>query len=523
MLIAAVTACSLAQSSRNDNHQTAEVMTKSENTRKYGDNAPKIWTPLTPLEMSILGKMKDSPDHGSNMILSLFFTSDIREDEKIGMAIEAYFSFIELCDRELPAIKDAKQRAGKLHELFYKQFIVTPKEKEEVSSGVYGLLIKKEYDANVAALLFAIIAQKYDFTTKFFYTKREEKEIKNKDTGLFVTMFAGVSYLELKHAEMYSPVLVIPFVESGFDPYVNNDYYNELHKLYPTIFEDGATEFKRYYAKTPFSFEQALLTQYKIDKLNEPTDVEHSAMNRRIEMAAILTDSCDLLIDRLKVWKNTIPHILRKNIAGEMLTFIDTIQTELVKAAGFCDRETEFTDIAWDLFLFSALEYSGSLDGPKLKSALSNGYQFLSVSSDDYDKKKTLLANALFFYLNKIIETESFEELENVKEVIAAVPETEIRTEASSSFYYNLGEYYLAKGEIWAAGQFFTECAFVEGSRFQATCTKKGVDALYGYAAECLKKGVCATAADARDKCLEKIPDKTQCEKIIKLYKEKCQ
>ncbi|HQI05815.1 MAG TPA: hypothetical protein PL195_11210, partial [bacterium] len=152
-------------------------MTRSVNTEKYGENAPKVWTPLTQIEMGALIKAKMDPDNESQMVLSLFFTGDIREGEEIGASIGAYRTFIELCDTELAKIKDAKEKGKKLHELFFKQFIGSPRKKDAPSSGIFGLLTKKEYDANTAALLFAIIAQKYGFTSEISFTKGIVEEI----------------------------------------------------------------------------------------------------------------------------------------------------------------------------------------------------------------------------------------------------------------------------------------------------------------------------------------------------------
>jgi hypothetical protein len=498
-------------------------MTRSVNTEKYGENAPKIWTPLTQIEMGALIKAKMDPDNESQMVLSLFFTGDIREGEEIGASIGAYRTFIELCDTELAKIKDAKEKGKKLHELFFKQFIGSPRKKDAPSSGIFGLLTKKEYDANTAALLFAIIAQKYGFTSEISFTKGIVEEIVNQKTGLSIKIFSGKAYLTLKHKEMYSPAQVIPFLEDGFDPYINLSFFENMHEKNPSEFEDAQTELGKYYKRMPLTFEKALLFQYKIDKLNETAETENPPMNRRIEMAAHLTDLCDIHLDRIRAWRNTYPFILQKKIPGEMFSFIDTINSELNRTAELCKDEPDFEDLAWDLFLFSAFEYSDSLDGVKLKTALFNGYRFLSTSSKDYEKKKVFLANSLSHYLNKIISSDVIEkELATVKDVIAAVPVTEIRTGSASSFYYQSGEHYLAKKDLWRAGQFYAECSFVYGGQYQKICIQKGVDSLYKYAQTCLGRGVCATASDAVSKCMEKIPDKKECQKIKDLYDQQC-
>ncbi|HSW60407.1 MAG TPA: hypothetical protein VLJ60_06375, partial [bacterium] len=387
-----ITACATAS---NTPEPAVKKMTKSVNSEKYGEESPKIWTPLTTIEMGALIKAKTDPDHESQMVLSLFFTGDIREGEEIGASIGAYRTFLELCDIELAKIKDGKEKGKKLHELFFKQFIGSPRKKDVPSSGVHGLLTKKEYDANTAALLFSIIAQKYGFTSEISFTKGVSEEIADSRTGLSIKIFSGKAYLTLKHKEMFSPVQVIPFLENGYDPYINLTFFENLHKSNPSEFEEAQVEFKKYYKRTPLSFEEALLFQYKIDKLNESINMEHPPIHRRIEMSAILTDSCAVHLDRIWAWRNIYPFILEKKLPGEMFAFVDTINSELLRTADLCGSESEFEELAWDLFLFSAFEYAESLNGDKLKNALVNGYQFLSTSSKNYEKKRVFLANSL--------------------------------------------------------------------------------------------------------------------------------
>jgi len=518
IIIACATASNPVESS-----PPVTAMTKSLNAQKYGDEVPKVWTPLTPIEMGALIKAKTEFDDEAKMIISLLLTSDIREGEEIAAAVNAYREFIALCDKELSTIKDAKEKGKKLHALFFKQFIGTMRKKESENSGIAGILLKKEYDTNTAAMLFAIIAQKYGFAPDISFTKGRENELLNRNTGLSVKISSGKAYIALKHRDMFSPVQVFSFLENGYDPYVNLGFFENLKNLFPDEFDDPGTEFKKYYRRESVFFEEKLLLQYKIDRINENADTEDAPIHRRIEMAAFLTDSCEILLDRVWAWRNIYTFILGKKIPGEMLVFIDTINPELNRTAELCGSETGFDELAWELFLFSSFEYANSLDGKKLKDALIKGYQFLSTSAKNYENKKGFLANALNYYLNKVIQTGVIEkELVNVKSAIGAIPVTEIRTEAASSFYYQAGEYYLKSKNNWRAAEFYAECAFVYGGQYQNTCIQKSVDLLYKYAVDSLNRGVCATASDARNKCLEKIPDKNECKKIIDLYNQKC-
>lgn len=516
-----IAAC--ATTSNTAESDSVPAMTRSVNAQKYGDEAPKVWTPLTPIEMGVLIKAKTEFDDETKMVLTLFLTSDVREGEEIGAAVNAYREFIALCDKELSTIKDAKEKGKKLHALFFKQFIGSFRKKGSGNSGIAELILKKEFDTGTASMLFAIIAQKYGFSPQISFTKSGDREIRNSNTGLSINISSGKAYLALKHPDMYSLVQVFPFLENGYDPYVNLGFFENLKKLFPDEFEDPGTEFKKYYKRESVFFEEKLLLQYKIDRINESTDTEDAPIHRRIEMAALLTDSCEILLDRVLAWRNIYTFILGKKIPGEMLVFIDTIQNELGRTADLCGNETGFDELAWELFLFSSFEYANSLDGKKLKDALIKGYQFLSTSAKNYENKKAFLANALNYYLNKVIQTGVIEkELENVKSAIGAIPVTETRTEAASSFYYKAGEYFLAQKDLWRAGSFYAECAFVYGGEHQKTCIQKGVDTLYKYALNCVNRGVCATASDARNKCLEKMPDKNECKKITDLYDQKC-
>lgn len=522
LFITFVMAAILISCSTASNKITGTTPVKAANIERYGEDTLKIWTPLMPIEMGALMKAKDDLDHVTQVVLSLFLTGEVKDQQEINVALNAYSGFIELCDKELCAITDIKKKGKKLHELFFKQFIGSFRT-GSVSSGTSGLLTNREFDTNTATLLFAIIAGKYGFSAKISVVEGAVTEIKSQRTGLSINVFSGKSYLELTHKNIYSSVQVFPYLENGYDPYINLGFFENLCKLNPEVFNEPEVEFKKYYKRKPLSFEEALLLQYKIDKTAEVIDLEFAPINKRIEMAAVLTDSCEVLIDRVWAWRNIYSFLLEKKVFGEKIAFLDIINTELERAGELCENEPEFAESVWDLFLFSAFEYANAVDGAKLKGSIRNGYKFLSTASKDYGNKKLGLANSVNYYINKVIENGVIEnELANVKGVIGVILESKTRIDAASSFYYQAGEYYLKKKDLWRAGQFYADCAFIEENQYKSSCIQKGGTALYDYAVESMKKGVCATVADARNKCMEKIPDKYMCERIKVLYDRNC-
>ncbi|HRZ79855.1 MAG TPA: hypothetical protein P5044_07605 [bacterium] len=495
------------------------VIEKPENIKKYGENAPRIWSELTQAEMETVIKAKTATDNETLLVLALLMTGSTRERPEIDAALSVYRNFTAICDKELNSIADAKEKGRKLHELFFRQFIGTFKKN---GTGVAGLLLKKEFDTNTASLLFAVAAEKYGFSPKISVTEEDSTKITSSKTGLTVNVFSGKSYLELKHKDLFSSVIVLPFIEKGYDPYINMDFFENLQKSGLAGFEDAAVEFKEYYRKKPFSLQEALLLQYKADN-GDSFETEISPFNRRVEMAAVLTDSCDVLMDRVWAWRNIHAFILERKKSGELLSFVDTISPELDRTGRLCGDDSRFAQSAWDLFLFSAFEYGNAVNGAGMKTAVRNAYSFLSTTSKDYDKKRMLLAGSIHYYMNQVIKNDVIEEqLEHAVSVIDAIPENRTRMEVGSSFYYQAGEHYFKKKDHWRAGQFYAECAFIDGNPYKKICISKGADELYQYAVDSIEKNICATASDAVEKCFEKIQDKPSCSKIKDTYDNAC-
>ena len=515
ILITILTSCSTASNK-------IAVIEKPENIKKYGENAPRIWTELTQIEMETVIKAKSSTDNETLLVLALLMTGNTRERSEIDAALSIYRNFTAVCDKELTSITDAKEKGKKLHELFFRQFIGSFRKQGSVSSGVAGLLLKREYDTNTASLLFAVAAEKYGFSPIISVTEGDITKITGSRTGLSIDVFSGKSYLELKHKDLFSAIIVLPFLEKGYDPYINIDFFDNLHKSDPAVFGDPAIEFKQYYRKKTFTLQEALLFQYKAGN-GESFETEKSPFNRRVEMAAILTDSCDVLMDRVWAWRNIHAFILERKKSGELLSFVDTISPELDRTGRLCGDDSRFEQSAWDLFLFSAFEYGNAVNGAGMKITVKNAYGFLSTSSKDYDKKRMLLAGSIHLYMDQVIKTGVIEkELEHVVGIIDAIPENRTRMEVSSSFYYKAGEYYFNKKDHWRAGQFYADCAFIDGNPYKKICIQKGVEELYKYAEKSLENKICAKASDARDKCLEKIHDKEACAKITQLVDNTC-
>ena len=495
------------------------VIEKPENIKKYGENAPRIWSELTQAEMETVIKSKTSTDNETQLALALLMTGNTREKAEIDAALNVYRNFISICDKELSSITDAKEKGRKLHELFFRQFIGTFIKN---GSGIAGLLLKKEFDTNTASLLFAIAAEKYGFSSKISMTETDGTKITSSKTGLTVNILSGKSYLELKHKDLFSAVIALPFIEKGYDPYINMDFFENLSKSGLAGFEDPAVEFKEYYRKKQFSFQEALLLQYKAHN-GGSYDTETAPFNRRVEMAAVLTDSCDVLMDRVWAWRNIHAFILERKKIGELLSFVDTISPELDRTGKLCGDAPLFNENAWDLFLFSAFEYANAVNGAGMKTAVKNAYSFLSTTSKDYDKKRMLLAGSIHYYMNQVIKNNVIEEqLEHAVSVIDAIPENRTRMEIGSSFYYQAGEHYFKKKDHWKSGQFYAECAFIDGNPYKKICISKGSDELYQYAINSIEKNVCATASDAVEKCFEKIQDKPSCSKIKDTYDKAC-
>jgi len=493
------------------------------NVEKYGENAPKIWTPLNQKEMETLIKAKENFDDEAKILLSIFLTGDLKQQEAIEAALNVYRKFIQLCDKELASISDAKEKGKKLHELFFKQFIGKPRKKGAPSTGIPGILLIKEYDTNSANLLFAIIAEKYGFSAEIAVVEGDVAEIKGKSIGQSISVIYGKSYLTLKHKEMFSAVNIFPFLENGYDFYINMGVFDDLHKSKPDLFDNPTVELQKYYKKSPSTLNEVILLQYKKDKAAEIIESESALVLKRIEMAAHLTDLCEVLLDRLWAWRNYHFFILERNIPGELLSFIETINEELHRTDEHCSNLSGFEEGAWDFYLFSAFEYANAVKGAKMKPNIVKGYKYLPPITDNYENKKNLLSRALYHYVKLVIERKMIEsELTNVANIIEIIPVEQTRIDVAATFYHDGGEFYLQMKNYWEAGKFFAECAFAGESRFKRICVNKGVAALYQYASISLDKGVCATAADARDKCLEKISDKKACAQIVEKYNKTC-
>ncbi len=493
------------------------------NVERYGEDVPKVWSPLNEIEMQSLIRAKNNLDDEAKLLLSIFLTSNFRDPEPINACLNVYRKFIARSDKELQGISDPAEKGKKLHELFFKQFIGKPRKRGTGSSGIPGILLIKEYDVNTANFLFAIIAQRYGFSSQLSFVEGDVTEITSKRTNLSMRVFTGKSYLSINHDDLFSPIIVIPYFNEGFDVHINMNFFAEIEQSNPELFESSGIELRKYYERENISFDEALFLQYKIDKVGEDIDSIKAPVHRRVEMAALFTDSCEVLIDRLWVWRNMYPMLMKKNIPGKMLAFVDTIREELQRTVSLCERERGFVEAAWDLYLFSSFEFAGIASGEKMKSNIKQAYSHLSPVAEDYERKKQFLTRAIYHYINVVVQNGLImREHENVKKIADVIPESDKRAEVRASFYFQAGEFFLQRNDLWRAGQFYTDCLFQQHKKYLHRCTQKALSALYSYADASIKSGRCPLAADAMDRCLDKMPDKGRCNSIVNLYNENC-
>ncbi len=493
------------------------------NVERYGDDAPKVWTALNEIEMQSLIRAKNNLDDEAKLLLSIFLTSDFRDPEPINACLNVYRKFVAKTDKELEKISGVREKGEKLHELFFKQFINKPRGKGSRSSGIPGVLLLKEYDVNTANFLFAIIAERYGFSSVFSFVEGDKTEIVSNQTKLKMSVITGKSYLSINHDELFSPIAVVPFLKNGYELFINMGFFGEIHESHPEFFEDAATELRRYYKKVDIPFEDALFLQYKIDKAEENINSIDAPIHRRVEMAALFTDSCEVLIDRVWGWRNMYPMLMKKDVPGKLIAFVDNIREEFERTEELCGNEARFVEAAWDLYLFSSFEFANFADGEKMKRNIKQAYYHLSPIAEDYGRKKLFLTRAVYQYINLTVQSGLImRELENVKKIVDIIPENDKRTEMAASFYFQAGEYYLERNDMWMAGQFYADCAAQEHKKYQHQCLQKGLSSLYSYAQISIKNGRCALAADARDVCLNKMPNKDVCNLIVNLHSKNC-
>ena len=496
---------------------------KAVNAEKYGINAPKIWMPLTQAEVDVLNQASAGLNEEVRFKLALFFTGDTREKEEVEACFNNYKDFASRCDKELSGIADVKEKGKKLHELCFKEFIIKPRAEGYQSSGTAGLILKKEYDSNTATLLFSILSERYGFIPEILLTDGDIETITSKRTNLSMKVISGRLYLSLKHPELSEPVKIFTVWKDGYDLKIDMDFFNELQKNNPGTVKSADIEFKRYNKGEKVSLNEALLFQYKIDKAYEVVDLEFAPGYRRTEMAATLTDSCEILIDRTWVWRNIYSFLHDKWKNGELMPFIELIQNELERTRSLCEKEPGFIEIAGSLYLYSAFEYANAVNGAKMKETIRNAYKYIDTASKDYKNEKSWLVGSVHDYLNNVIKTNVIDaEVDNVNEIIESIPEHSTKVEVAASFYYHAGQYYFEKNDFWKAGQFFSNCTGVGENEYKKTCEPNGAVSFYNYAVNMLNENNCTKAKNGKDKCFEKFPGADSCNKTKELVEANC-
>lgn len=496
---------------------------KAVNAEKYGHDSPPVWMPLTQIEFDTLKKAGEGLDEETKFKLALFFTGDTREKEEVDVCINNYKDFLSRCDKELSAITDVFEKGKKLHELFFREYIHKYREDGYQSSGIAGLILKKEYDSNTASMLFSIISERYGFNPQFTLTEGDQSTITSKRTSLSMKVINGQIYLTLKHPELSNPVNVFVTWKNGYDLKLDMNFFNQLQKDNPKTAKSAQIEHKRYTEGKQVSFNEALLLQYKIDKAYEIVDLDFAPGIRRTEMAALLTDSCEILIDRAWVWRDIYAILYSVWKKGEILPFIELIQTELERTRITCDKEAEFKKVAGSFYLFSATEYARSVNGLKMKESIQNGYKYIDTASENYDSDKSWLMNSVHEYLNNVIKTGVIDsQVDYINEIIESIPEYNTKIAVAASFYYHAGTYYFNKNDFWRSGQFYNSCNKLGENEYKKICENNGAISYLNYAVSSLNNSKCSKAKNGKDECFKKFPDSESCKKVQKLVEDNC-
>ncbi|HRZ80109.1 MAG TPA: hypothetical protein P5044_08885, partial [bacterium] len=479
--------------------------------------------PLTQAEVDILKEAGSGLSEETKFKLALFFTGNTREQAEVDSAMTVYRNFAQKCDQELSKISDIKEKGRKLHGLFFSEFIKKQRMEGYQSSGISGLLIKKEYDGNTANLLFSILSERYGFIPEMLLTEGDVAQITSKKTNLSMKILTGRVYLTLRHPDMPEPVSIFTTWENGYDLKIDRDFFENLQKNNPDTAKSADIEFKRYNNGIKASLNETLMLQYKIDKAYEVLDLEFAPGYRRTEMAAQLTDSCEVLIDRAWVWRDIYGFLFPVWKKGEIKPFIDFIQPGLENTRQKCENDSKFKQVAGNLYLFSASEYAKAVDGIRMKKTIKNAYKYIDTASKDYQNDKNWLVGSVHEYLNNVIKKDVIDkEVDNINEIIGSIPEHGTKVEVAASFYYHAGQYYFSKSDFWKAAQFYSNCTGVGENEYKKTCGPNGAVSFYNYAVSSLNENNCTKAENGKDKCFEKFPGDDYCNKTKELVESNC-
>ena len=240
------------------------------------------------------------------------------------------------------------------------------------------------FDINSAAILFAITAEHFGFSSKILVTKGEKNTITSDKTNLSLEVLSGDIYLQLEENGLSATIIIKPTWKNGFNIQPDAPFFVQFIKNNPTRKTTPEIELERYNKRKTFSLFDALMLEYKIDKAYEIVDLEFAKNIRRNEMAAQLTDSCEILIDRAWGWRNIYASYAIDWNAGEILPFIELIQEELNRTTKLCDKEKRFIKIAGLLHLYAAREYALNGKGLALKNEIKQAVTYLDTQAKEY-------------------------------------------------------------------------------------------------------------------------------------------
>ena len=496
---------------------------KAVNKEAYGTQAPEIWMPLNQFEYDTFNKAKKGLDEETKFKLALFFTGDSRSQEEFTATWNNYQNFIKKCDQGTSSVQDIKEKGKIIHKLFVEIFIKNHRERGYQSKGIGGLILSQEYDMNTSALLFGLVAEKYGFSVKYFITKGDKDVITSKRTKLSMEMITGSIYTQISHPDLENPVNVYVNWETGYNITLDKDFFIKLKKDNPDIIKDADLEYKRYQEAKVYSLNEMLIRQYKIDKAYEVVDLDFAPGFRRTEMAAQLTNSCEILIDRAWGWQEMYYLLHKMWKEGENLPFVDLIQNELERTRTLCEKDESFKRVAGSLYLYSAQEYAQNGNGEKLKTAIANAYKYIDTKADDYENHKSWLIHSVHNYLDKIIEKGLIDqEVDNVNIIIHSIPDVKTQKAVLASFYYHAGQSFFKKEDYWKAGYFYKKCSEFDEGNYKKTCVGNGAISYLNYAVGGLNNGKCSKAKKGLKSCNEKFPESEYCKEIQKLVESNC-
>lgn len=495
---------------------------KAVNKEKYGVDAPEIWMPLNEYEYETFSKAKKELDETTKFKLALFFTGNSRSREEFTASWNNYQNFIKKCENSIASAKDIKEKGKIIHKLFFETFMKNPRPEGYQSKGIGGLILSNEYDSNTSSLLFGLTAEKFGFSVEYALAEGDKDRITSKRTGLSMDVFTGTIYTTVSHADLESPVNVYVNWSNGFDVVTDKEFFIKLKKDNPHI-NDADLEYKRFKEAKKYSLNEMLLRQYKIDKAYEIVDLDFAPGLRRTEMAAQLTDSCDVLIDRVWAWREMYHLLHNMWQEGENLPFIDLISKELERTRSLCDKEPNFKKIAGSLYLYSAQEYSHIADGKNLKTAIANAYKYIDTEAENYKILKSWLINSVHTYLDKIIERGLIEqEVDNVNIIIHSIPDVKTQKAVLASFYFHAGQSFFGKEDFWKAAQFYKKCSEFDEGNYKKTCLGNGAVSYLNYAVTSINNSKCSKAKKGLKKCNENFSGSEYCKDIESLVKKNC-